>query len=93
MDPREKFKFWGRPRPGPRKISKSGTEPDQDRKNFQNLGPDRARTKKNFETWDRTGLDQDQEKFRNLGPDWTGLDQDQEKFPNLGQHRTRIKKN
>ena len=35
-----KIKFWDRPGSGPKKNSKPGTEPDQNREQFQNPGPD-----------------------------------------------------
>ena len=88
-DPRTKTGWSRTKRFGPR------TGPDQDRKNFRNLGPVRNWTGKIVEIPDQLGpgprkistpgteLDQNREKFQSLGPD-----QDQEKFPNLGPIRT-----
>ena len=63
----------------PRKFKKFRTSSNQDRENFQNLGPGRTGPgpRKNWKSG--TEPDQKREKFQNLGPD-----QDQEKFPNRG---------
>ena len=48
---------------------KSRTGPDQDQGKFQNLGPNRTRTEKNFKTWDRTRTKKNFETWDRTGPE------------------------
>ena len=65
---------------GPKPV---GPGPDQNREKIQILGPARIRTKKNFETWDRTGPEP-----KKISKPWTGPNHDHQNFENFEPIRT-----